>query len=88
LKLTSKLANQQTDQLTTVADRMCASGCIPRRQLEAVENDKIRYSTSERSEAFNLDKNKQLETRNKQLYINIGGFIDGYFRKHVKTAVG
>ncbi|MGM0380570.1 MAG: hypothetical protein ACQEP7_01140 [bacterium] len=49
MKLTSKLANQHTDELTTVADRMCASGCIPRRQLEAVENEKIRYSISERS---------------------------------------
>ena len=63
LKLTGKLANQQTDQLTTLADRMCASGCIPRRQPEAVENEKIRYSISERSELHDLGMSYSAEVK-------------------------
>ena len=37
-----------------LAHRMCANGCIPRRQLEAIENEKTRCDTSSCSESLNL----------------------------------
>jgi len=39
-----------------LAHRMCANGCIPRRQQEAVENEKTRCDTSSISEPLNLGK--------------------------------